>query len=193
VRVPSDFTRLMTASANTLRRQNRVWEEERASDLLTVGALYRSLADPRVPVTDTRRTGPTRVPIFYEDKYPTAASPIRIASGAEARLIVAEAEIATGTTSSLENARSIIDGFRARGNQPPLAAASDAATLRAALIDQRRRELFLEGQHLGDLIRYAEPFTPPVSAPYPGGGAYGAQRCLFLPDVERDNNPALRD
>lgn len=192
VRVPSDFTYLMTASANPPRRQNRAWEEERAEDIVTVGSLYRSLADPRVPVTDQRRTGPTRVPVFYEEKYPTAASPIRIASGAEARLIVAEADIAAATAASLESARSIIDAFRARGNQPPLAA-SDAATLRAALIDQRRRELFLEGQHLGDIIRYAQPFTPAVGAPYPGGGVYGSQRCLPLPDVERDNNPALRD
>ncbi|MFL5617799.1 MAG: RagB/SusD family nutrient uptake outer membrane protein [Gemmatimonadaceae bacterium] len=191
-RVPFDFTHLMTASDNPLRRQNRAWEEEWVEDLVTVGVLYRTLGDPRVPVTDRRQTGPTRVPIFYEEKYPTAASPIRIAGGAEARLIVAEADIATGTAGSLQSARTIIEAFRARGNQPPLSA-SDAVTLRAALIDQRRRELFLEGQHLGDLIRYGAAFTPAVGAPYPGGGAYGAQRCLFLPDVERDNNPSLRD
>ena len=191
-RVPPVFTHFMTASASPLRRQNRAWEEEREEDIVTVGILYRSLGDPRVPVTDMRRTGPTRVPIFYEEKYPTAASPIRIASGAEARLIVAEADIATGTPESLQNARSIIDVFRARGNQPPLSA-TDATTLRAALIDQRRRELFLEGQHLGDIIRFGTTFTPPVGAAYPGGGSYGAQRCLPLPDVERDNNPALRD
>ncbi|HKH90762.1 MAG TPA: RagB/SusD family nutrient uptake outer membrane protein [Gemmatimonadaceae bacterium] len=191
-RVPSVFTHFMTASANALRRQNRAWEEERAEDIVTVGILYRSLGDPRVPVTDTRRTGPLRVPIFYEEKYPTAASPIRIAGGAEARLIVAEADLATGTPESLQNARSIIDVFRARGNQLPLAT-SDVATLRAALIDQRRRELFLEGQHLGDIIRFGVALTPPVGAPYPGGGSYGAQRCLPLPDVERENNPALRD
>ena len=191
VRVPSDFTHLMTASTSPVRRQNRAWGEERGEDIVTVGSFYRSLGDPRVPVTSQGRNGPLGA-IFYEEKYPTAASPIRIAGGAEARLIVAEADIAVGTAASLANARSIIDAFRARGNQPALTA-SDAATLRAALIDQRRRELFLEGQHLGDLIRYAMPFTPTVGAAYPGGGAYGAQRCLPLPDVERENNPALRD
>ena len=191
-RVPSDFAHVMTASDNPLRRQNRAWEEERREDLVTVGTLYRSLNDPRVRVTDQQRTGPTRVPIFYEEKYPSAASPIRIAGGAEARLIVAEADIGAATAASLESARSIVDAFRARGNQPPLAA-SDAATLRAALIDQRRRELFLEGQHLGDIIRYGVAFTPAVGAPYPGGGTYGSQRCLPLPDVERDNNPVLRN
>jgi hypothetical protein len=192
VRVPSDFAHLMTASATTTRRQNRAWAQERSLDLVSVGSLDLALGDPRVPVTDTRRAGPTGVRIFYEEKYPTVSAPIRIASGAEARLIVAEADVATGTPASLENARSIIDAFRARGGQQPLAA-SDQATLRAALIDQRRRELFLEGQHLGDMIRYGTAMTPPAGAPYPGGGTYGAQQCLPLPDVERDNNPALRN
>jgi hypothetical protein len=130
--------------------------------------------------------------VFYDEKYPKADSPIRIAGGAEARLIVAESDIAAGTAASLAGAKVAIDAFRARGNQTPLAA-SDAATLRAALIDQRRRELFLEGQHLGDLIRYGVALTPPAGAPYPQGGTYGSQLCLALPDVERDNNPVLRN
>jgi hypothetical protein len=192
VRVPNDFTHLMTASASPLRRQNRAWDEEVREDLVTVGLLYRSLGDPRVPVVDQRRNGTLGRAIFFEKKYPKADSPIRIAGGAEARLIVAESDIATGTAASLQSARSTIDVFRARGDQPALTA-SDAATLKAALIDQRRRELFLEGQHLGDIIRYGFALTPSDGAPYPGGGTYGSQRCLPLPDVERDNNPALRD
>ncbi|MBV9879518.1 MAG: hypothetical protein JO180_03435, partial [Gemmatirosa sp.] len=61
--------------------------------------------------------------------------------------------------------------------------------LKAALIDQRRRALFLESQHLGDLIRYALPLTPAAGATFPGGGTYGSQRCMPIPDVERLNNP----
>jgi hypothetical protein len=188
--VPPGFTHLMTASGPQERRQNRVWAQERSKFLTTVGAPFRALADPRVPVTDTRQSGPTGVRIFHQEKYPADGSPIRIASGAEAQLIVAEADIAEGTASSLQNAAVIIDAFRARGNQPPIAS-TDQATLRTALIDQRRRELFLEGQHLGDFIRFATPLTPAVGVRYPGGGVYGSQRCLPLPDVERQNNPAL--
>ena len=191
VRVQPDFTHYMTASANTLRRQNRPWEEQRVEDIVTVGIFYRALGDPRVPVTNTRRNGPLGA-IFQEDKYPRADSPIRIAGSAEARLIVAESDIATGTAASLAGAKAEIDAFRARGKQPALTT-SDAATLKAALIDQRRRELFLEGQHLGDMIRYGVALTPAAGAPYPSGGTYGSQLCLPLPDVERDNNPALRD
>jgi starch-binding outer membrane protein, SusD/RagB family len=188
--VPPDFTYEMTASASSLRRQNRVWAQERASLLTSVGVLYQSLGDPRVPVTDTRQTSPTGVPVFFQEKYPSANAPIRIASGAEAQLIVAEADIAVGTAASLQNAEAIVNAFRARGNQPPLTSA-DQATLREALIDQRRRELFLEGQHLGDVIRLDVTLTPAAGTRFPGGGVYGAQKCLFLPDVERQNNPAL--
>ena len=188
--VPPEFTYQMTASASAPRRWNRVWAQERTSLLTSVGASYQELGEPRVPVTDMRQRSPTGVPVFFQEKYASASSPIRIASGAEAQLIVAEADIAAGTAASLESAEAILDAFRARGNQPPLATA-DQATLRAALIDQRRRELFLEGQHLGDIIRFDLTLTPPAGTRYPAGGVYGSQKCLQLPDVERQNNPAL--
>jgi hypothetical protein len=190
MRVPPGFTYSMTASTSSLRRQNRVFAQERTSSMTSVGVLFRSLADPRVVVTDTRQRSPRGDSIYHQNKYTSASSPIRIASGAEAQLIVAESDIVTGTASSLQNAAAIVNAFRARGNQPPLSSA-DKATLRAALIDQRRRELFLEGQHLGDIIRFDVTLTPAAGTRFPGGGVYGSQKCLALPDVERQNNPAL--
>jgi starch-binding outer membrane protein, SusD/RagB family len=188
--VPPDFAYRMTASASSARRQNRVWAQERAVAVTSVGVSYRALGDPRVVVTDMHRVGPLGTPLFFQEKYPSAGSPIRVASGAEAQLIIAEADITTGSASSLANAAAIIDAFRARGNQPVLAS-TDQATLFAALVDQRRRELFLEGQHLGDIIRFDVALTPAAGAQFPGGGVYGSQKCLALPDVERLNNPVL--
>jgi starch-binding outer membrane protein, SusD/RagB family len=190
MRVPPAFTYEMTASTSSLRRNNRVWAQERTSGLTSVGVPYRSLGDPRVPVIDMRQKGPRGDSIYNQNKYPSASSPIRIASGAEAQLIIAESDIAAGTASSLQNAAAIVNTFRARGNQPPLSTA-DQTTLRAALIDQRRRELYLEGQHLGDIIRFDVTLTPAAGTRFPGGGVYGSQKCLALPDVERLNNPAL--
>jgi starch-binding outer membrane protein, SusD/RagB family len=191
MRVPPAFTYEMTASASSLRRNNRVWAQERTSGLTSVGVPYRSLGDPRVPVIDMRQRSPRGDSTFFnQNKYPSASSPIRIASGAEAQLIIAESDIAAGTASSLQNAAAIVNTFRARGNQPPLSTA-DQTTLRAALIDQRRRELYLEGQHLGDIIRFDVTLTPAAGTRFPGGGVYGSQKCLALPDVERLNNPAL--
>ncbi|HXF96711.1 MAG TPA: RagB/SusD family nutrient uptake outer membrane protein [Gemmatimonadales bacterium] len=188
VQVPSTFVKNMTASATSGRRENRVWSNNSATSTATsVGDLYRTLNDPRVPVTNLNRNSVTGVPLWRQDKYPTAGSPIRIASGHEAALIVAEAEIAAG---NLAAADSIINIYRARGNQSAISS-PDSATAMSYLIDQRRRELFLEGQHLGDYIRFQLPFSPAVGAPYHAGGVYGQQRCFPLPDVERNNNPNL--
>ncbi|MBC8088785.1 MAG: RagB/SusD family nutrient uptake outer membrane protein, partial [Phycisphaerae bacterium] len=61
----------------------------------------------------------------------------------------------------------------------------------ATIIEDRRRELFLEGHRLGDIRRYSIPLAPAAGAAYPGGGAYGTQSCFPLPDVERINNPNI--
>jgi hypothetical protein len=49
--------------------------------------------------------------------------------------------------------------------------------------------LFLEGQHLGDVIRFGVTLQPPAGTPYPGGGTYGTQVCLPIPDVEKQTDP----
>lgn len=60
------------------------------------------------------------------------------------------------------------------------------------IIEDRRRELFVEGHRLGDIRRYALPLSPAAGTPYPGGGGvYGTQSCFPLPDVERVNNPNI--
>ena len=59
-------------------------------------------------------------------------------------------------------------------------------------MQERRRELFLESHHLGDLIRFDEPLRPPPGTPFVNGGSYGTVRCMPLPDVERLNNPTLK-
>jgi starch-binding outer membrane protein, SusD/RagB family len=67
-----------------------------------------------------------------------------------------------------------------------------AAQIKATIIEDRRRELFLEGHRLGDLRRYNLTFTPAAGTAYPGGGGlYGTQTCFPLPDVERVNNPNI--
>lgn len=189
--VPATYVKNATASATSSRRNNRLWaQNSTVSTLTSVGAPYRTLGDPRVPVVNLNRVSTTLVPLWRQDKFTAAATPIPIASGDEAQLIVAEADVREGTAASLTRALATINMFRARGNQAPLATA-DQATLLAALIDQRRRELFLEGQHLGDLIRFDIVPQPAEGSAFPGGGTYGAQKCFPLPDVERLNNPTL--
>lgn len=197
--VPASFRYDVTASLVSARRYNRVWADNGVSGTgpitpttainsgSSVAAPYQNLGDPRVPVDNSGRFSGTRIPIYVQRKYTSADAPIRLASGAEAQLIIAEADLQTNPSNSL----AIINTFRAQGNEAALPAGTTGDALKAALIQERRREFFLEGQHLGDLIRYNLPLDPPAGAPFQGGGVFGSQRCMPLPDAERLNNPAL--
>ena len=59
------------------------------------------------------------------------------------------------------------------------------------IVDERRRELYLEGHRLGDLRRYNLPVLPAAGTPFQAGGVYGTLTCFPLPDVERINNPNI--
>jgi hypothetical protein len=194
VLVPASYAKVASASLTSSRRQNRIWSDNGVAGGgsfntgSSVGVYYRTLNDPRVPVQNTGQLASgTKVPIWVQTKYPLGSSPTPIASGKEAQLIVAEADI----TANPANALAIINSFRAQGNETPLLPTATATELKNALIEERRRALFLEGQHLGDLIRYSLPLVPAAGAAYPGGGTYGSQRCMPLPDVEKLNNPAI--
>ncbi|HYD51082.1 MAG TPA: hypothetical protein VEA99_00590 [Gemmatimonadaceae bacterium] len=186
--VPASFVFNSTASAVSSRRSNRVYSESNNIGVSsTVGPRYRALNDPRIPVLNLNRSNALGVPAWAQMKYPSAATPIPLATGAEAQLIVAEADAAGNPT----NALSIINTFRAAGNQGAYTGAADAASLKAEIVEQRRRALFLTGTHLGDVIRYSITPTPAAGTIHPSGSPYGTQLCMPLPDVERLNNPAL--
>jgi hypothetical protein len=183
----------MSAGTTPNRRENRVWDENNSTftPTSTVGTHYRTLNDPRVPVQNLNRNASnTGVALWLQLKYPQASTPIPIASYDEAQLMVAEADAENSLTAA--NARTIIDTYRTRGNQGPYTGGLTPAELRAEIIDQRRRELYLEGQHLGDVIRYDVTLRPAQGTNFPGGGTYENQVCLPLPQTERLNNPMLQ-
>lgn len=192
--VPANFVLNMTASAISSRRYNRVWADNGQNgtsynQASSVSASFRSLNDPRVPVTHPNvPNATTGVPIWIQGKYTSSASPIPIASGVEAQLIIAEADLATNQSEAL----SIINTSRAAGGEAALPAGTTAADLKSALIEERRRALFLQGTRLYDIIRFQLPLDPAAGAKFPGGGTYGSQLCMPLPDVERFNNPVLK-
>lgn len=184
--VPADFVFYSTASSVSSRRTNRVYSESNSIGVASsVTEMYRDMNDPRIPYVDLGRPNALGVDAVGQLKYESAASPIPLASGAEAQLIIAEVD----ADSDPANTVAIINTFRARGDQGTYAGATDEASLLAEVIDQRRRELFLTGTHLGDLIRYDITPQPAAGTPFPAGGEYGTQLCMPLPDVERLNNP----
>ena len=188
--IPPGYVKNATYSDAIARRVNLVWQDNSVtSRASSIGIPYRTLNDTRVPVVNGNfTTAATGVMHFYQTKYATGSAPIPLATYEEAQLIIAEADI---RANSLGTALPILDASRARGGQGAFTGTTQAEYL-AELVDQRRRELFLESHHLGDIIRFSIQVTPAAGTPYHfGGGAYGTQTCFPLPAAERQNNPLI--
>ena len=197
--LPATFVVNTSPDAVNARRQNTVFITIAQSAFSTVDPSFRNVLvpggttqDPRVLVTDLNRNGTaTGSRLFIPAKHSTVSSPIRIASYAEAQLIIAENAAATG---NLTEAEAAINRARARTAGVPayaLPAGATSTDVRTQIIEERRRELFLEGHRLGDMRRYGIAFTPVAGTAYQYGGVYGTQTCFPLPDVERINNPTI--
>ena len=90
-----------------------------------------------------------------------------------------------------QTAVGIINVLHARVGLPSFQSTAETV-IQAQVQEERRRELFVEGHRLFDTIRFNIPLKPAVGAPFPnGGGTYGANKCLPLPDIERLNNPGI--
>jgi hypothetical protein len=196
-KIPPGFVAATSTDAVTPRKQNFAFVSINNGNFATVDPSFRGLtinggADPRVAVTSTGRTGTAQGSLIVTpDKYPAITTAMPIARYAEAQLIVAEARAAAG---DLAGAATAINAVRATRTGLPTYSATGqtAADVRAQIIEERRRELFLEGHRLGDLRRYGLPILPAAGGAYAaGGGTYGTQACFPLPDVERINNPTI--
>jgi hypothetical protein len=168
---------------------------------LGVDVAFRGLNDPRVRHGAAGVTGhdqttvlfiPSASPSFGGYSATTATgflrnTSIRFASGLEAQYIRAEAEGLTAGNLTFINSR------RAVGNQLPLVAPT-AAEFLDAVIDQRRRDFFLDGHRLGDLRRYIrlyqKDFFPKGLHPNQvRGGSYGTNVCFPPTQAEIVGNP----
>lgn len=152
---------------------------------------YRALNDPRVTFADAginAQDGRNR--LFRQTKYTGFTSPIRVASGLEARYIAAEAQLKIDGTSA--PALTLIAERRTAGGQPPFTGTTTAAVL-AELMNQRARDFWLEAKHLGDVLRNpaAAALVPAVGSPFykPELGNFLPIGCLPVPFVEKANNP----
>jgi starch-binding outer membrane protein, SusD/RagB family len=196
--IPAEFAITTTPDAVDQRLQNVVYVHITQSFFGTVGEAYRDLTldgqpDPRVQVTDADRIGTAGAPIFTPEKYPAVTTPIPVAKYAEAQLILAEARIAANDLAGAADAINAARNSGGRVGMPQYDATGQTqAEVMAQLVEERRRELFLEGRRLWDVRRLDLPLVPAPGEPYEiGGGEYGAQRCFPLPDVERNNNPNI--
>jgi hypothetical protein len=190
--VPAVIVLKAANDATDNRLYNRVFNVTQQTGNYTVESLSRDLKtekgelDPRsASKLSTTRPADARSPIYVPNKYPTQGTPTPIASYAEAQLILAEAQGGAAAVTA-------INGLRAAVSLQPYTGPTDAASIQALIIDERRRALFLEGFRNYDMQRFNVPFNPPVGTAFPQkGGTYGNTRCLPLPDIERFNNPNI--
>ena len=205
--VPAGFVQNAIANASgTNRQQNQVFLHTRVNNYSSVdpsyvGLSFGGVADPRVVVNVTTTKGSDGFTFIRQVmKYADRGASIPIASSDEARLILAEAHVAAG---NLQGAIDIINALHTAAGLPAYnGTGQTAAQVRAQVIEERRRELFMEGQRLGDMNRYLLPRLPADGAAFPNGGTYASQACpganaagypfgFPLPDVERLNNPNI--
>ena len=196
-KIPSGFVVNMSTDGINIRRENFVFVSINLNSWSTVDPSFRGLTingapDPRVAVTSTGRAGTTAgTQVWTVDKYAALTTVMPIARYAEAQLIVADAKLAAN---DIPGAVAAINTVRATRTGVPAydATGQSQAQVLAQLVEERRRELYLEGHRLGDMRRYNLAPLPATGAAYPGGGGtYGSQSCFPLPDVERINNPII--
>lgn len=184
--VPSGFTRIAEFSEVAVTRENRIYNLTVRSNYLSVGPDYRGLtvngvADPRVLVNNLNRVGLDNVtPMWQQQKFSgSGAAPLTIASYAEAQLILAEASTGQAAIVALNRVRAL-------SSIAPLPAPAAGTDIVAIVIEERRRQLFSEGQRFGDMLRKRIPF--PSTGVNRKGQAYSNMTCIPLPDVETRNN-----
>lgn len=165
-------------------RENRLFNLNQRNRYVSVNyQTYASLTvggqpDTRVAVRNSGLRGHDNTTThWFQDKYNGAASPIPMASWEEAQLILAEARP--------EEAVAAINRLRAAQNLPAFAGTTVS---QADLIEERRRQLFLEGHRLNDMLRFNLPFPQGVNHK---NQPFGPITCMPLPDQERNNNPNL--
>ena len=193
--VAPDFEWLAEYSTNSFAEQNMVHFRIWSFGNWSVGPAFRDLTvddtgspDPRVQleVNPIPAFEPSQ-DLYAPLKVSSASSPLRIATGDEARYIIAEVE-------GGQAAVSIINEIRARHgvDEQWSPSTTDPDEIRDKVIDERKRTLFLDGVRLGDIRRYINKFDLdffPTSTPQ--GFPMGGQTCVPLPDIERNNNPGI--
>ena len=188
--VPAGFVLNATASDAETRRYNRVYHsvnytrnytvEEQSRDLRTGG-----VPDPRAKVINSNTRGVDGTIVWYQQKYTSFSSPLPVARYQEARLILAEAQ---GGQAAVD----IVNALRAPHGLPAYTGPTDDASIKTLIVEERRRELFVEGFRMHDIHRFNLPLIPAPGTVYPiKGGSYGNTTCLPLPDVERLYNPTI--
>jgi hypothetical protein len=181
--VPAGFVRNAEFATGTIQsRENRLVNLTVTNNNISVAPAYQNLTvngvpDPRVRAANQNRLGGDNVTqIWRQQKFTSQNTPLPIASYAESQLILAEA-----STDQAEKLAAL-NRVRALSNIAPLT----GPVTDDIIIEERRRQLFSEGQRYTDMLRKKLPFQTGTNRK---GQTYSELTCIPLPDVETQNNP----
>jgi hypothetical protein len=203
--IPAGYLKNATRDASDTRRYNNMCElmncPQPPGRSATIAPSYRNVTwegvpDPRVKVSTKNEAAADAVTIHYfHDKVTSRASPVLIASYKEAQLIIAEA---AARNNDLATARTIINQRHTAAGIPgyDLAGTDNQEAVIRQVIEERRRELFVEGGHrLNDHLRFRGtvfniPFLGEPGSDFPNGVnhkdvPYGPTTCIPLPTIEQ--------
>ena len=182
--VPDGFVYYATRSPADGSRQNHLYGSNWIDRNIEVDVPFWNLEwqgvpDPRVELVRTGNTGRNGLtPEVLQTKYPDYGADIPVGRYTEALLIIAEA---MGGQTAVDN----INELHGRAGLPPFAS-NAADEIMDHVYEERRRELFLEGHRMNDMLRLNIPF-PSGADPF-NDRRYGNTTCFPLPDIERENN-----
>jgi len=182
------------------------------------GIPFRGLQDPRVPWTGPFAAFTSSFRKYFDNNNPNYDADIPLASGVEARLIEAEAQMRAGNFAGAGGTLSILNTLRASAASLilllhpqqvqvfqanlPMAALTDpgtAAAQEALFFRERALWLYNTGHRLGDLRRLVRQYGHPSNTVFPSGpfyrgGSYGNDVNYPVRFDETNNpnyNPAL--
>lgn len=218
--VPTGFAYVVQHDLNSFRQQNGIFNGNRnfkrygvADKKGGVGFPYMSVVDPRTPFFRSPSTNlgfDKKTPQFDQLRYVDQKASTTVATGAEARLINAEASLLAGDTAGfmgrLNALRAAPPGYFLVNNPPtpippmaPLATpTSDTAAINL-LFAERARWLWFTAHRLNDLRRLVRPvgqrggYGYAVNSVFPNGAyfknglVYGNDVNLPVPLTEQNN------
>jgi hypothetical protein len=134
------------------------------------GLPFVSAQDPRLATTAIASSSGT---LYIATNVNSGGAPLVVASGAEAQLIVAEAELAAGNVAAWANTLNALRASGLAGSMASLPADSttsaSAAMQLMVMFRERAFWLFGTGHRLGDLRRLVRQYGLPVEGVFPTG------------------------
>jgi hypothetical protein len=143
------------------------------------------VADPRVPVRlrATPTVAGTPEESYEQTKYLSTGARQILAKWAEANLILAEVEGGSAAVARINAGRD--------AHGLPRYSGSDAADIRNTILEERRREFFLEGRFWSEKLRNDLWFPRGVGTSPIVARPWGTATCVLMPQIEYDLNPNL--